>query len=80
MRTSPTISFGAAADAWAAGDVGGIGGWWQTSTSESPTSFGWLSLHFRRSEFPEDFNLSEDLHNCIASLALMAHRALLQCR
>ena len=54
MRRSVVSHLGAAADAWAAGDAGGIGGWWQTSTSEAPASFGWFELQFSRSDFPAD--------------------------
>ena len=80
MRPSAINKFGAVADAWAAGDAGGIGGWWQTSTSESPASFGWFELQFKRSDFPSDFELPLDLNHCISSLELLAQLALLRGR
>ena len=54
MRRSPSWGLGSAANALGEGSRGGIGGWWQTSASEDPATFGWFSLQFARSDFPQD--------------------------
>ena len=71
MRAGPTVALGAAADAWAAGDAGGIGGWWQTSSAESPgTSIGFRCNSAGR--IFQVFHLAEDLQKNFACLELLA--------
>ena len=68
LRKSPDSGLHSAADAWAAGLVGGIGGWWQLSPAEPPESCGWCSLQLGRHDVPANFDLPEGLQHCIPSL------------
>ena len=77
MRRSPTWRLASAADAWATGARGGIGGWWQTCASTDPKSFGWFDVQLSFSDFPVEWDLPENLQRCISSLELFAQLALL---
>ena len=77
VRRSPTWSLASAADAWATGSKGGIGGWWQRTASEDPNSFGWFSLQFDVGDFEDHLGLPEHLQNAISSLELFAQLVLL---
>ena len=79
-RRGRSSTLKSAADAWAAGDKGGIGGWWQTGPAVTPDTCGWLSLQFTRADLPEEFDLPENRQHCISSLELLAQLALLRGR
>jgi hypothetical protein len=71
-----------AADAWAAGDHAGIGGWWSSRDDDPWHAVHWFSLQFSTEDVRRWAPLRGDLQKEIAWLELIAQVALLmlKCR
>ena len=66
-----------AADAWAAGDHAGIGGWWSSRDDDPWHAVHWFSLQFSTEDLRRWAPLRGDLQKEIAWLELIAQVALL---
>jgi len=72
----------AAADAWAAGDKAGVGGWWKPCPSTPWRSVFWFRLELTQDDLKHWIPLRGDLQKDIAFFELLAQIALLvlKCR
>ena len=77
IKRRPLSMLPAAADAMAAGELIGIGGWFCLSEVPVASDAFWFMEQFSMAEFPSDWGLSGDTQRYIACWETLAQQALL---
>ena len=79
MKVVPAFDIGgqAAADAWAAGERAGIGGWWSEHTNPDPSQVHWFSLEITPEDLPWWLDLGKKWQKQISFFELLGQVALM---
>ena len=73
----PVANLSMRADAWAAGDKLGIGGWWSSVPNPSIADCPWFTMQLSLDDFPPEWKLPADAQLNIAGFETLAQTALL---